>query len=228
MAMTALYRARATKCQRPPTGTPVPAGQTAACQSLYADDYEQTSTAHAARCHTPRLLFGNRMRAPRRGRRACHRTIVCDLRERPGPPAGAVAGRHPAVRGQHAGQPARDLRRRRRRPAPRRLGAGRPRAGRRRRAHDTRGLGRQPPLRQRQHRRRRQRPARASCARCSSATSRATSSSRAPAATAPSSPPRTAARTAAVRPATHDAERRARRRLGVRRHHLGATLGGSR
>ena len=36
-----------------------------------------------------------------------------------------------------------------------RLGAGRPRAGRGRGAHQHRGLGRQPPLRQRQHRRRR-------------------------------------------------------------------------
>ena len=59
-----------------------------------------------------------------------------------------------------------------------------------------RGLGRQPPLRQRQHRRRVDtRERRASCARCSSATSRATSSSPGPARAARSSPPRTAART---------------------------------
>ena len=61
-----------------------------------------------------------------------------------------------------------------------------------------RGLGREPPLRQREHRRRRRRRRRASCARCSSATSRATSSSPARAATAPSSPRRIAARTAGV------------------------------
>ena len=43
-----------------------------------------------------------------------------------------------------------------------------------------RGVGGEPPLRQRQHRRRRRRARRASCARCSSATSRATSSSPGP------------------------------------------------
>ena len=41
----------------------------------------------------------------------------------------------------------------------RRLGAGRPRAGRGRGAHQHRGLGGEPPLRQRQHRRRHRRPA---------------------------------------------------------------------
>ena len=60
------------------------------------------------------------------------------------------------------GQPARDLRRRRRRPDARRLGAGRPRAGRGRGAQRRRGLGGQPPLRLDQHRRRRRRRRRAS------------------------------------------------------------------
>ena len=58
------------------------------------------------------------------------------------------------------GQPAGDLRRRRRRPDQDRLGAGRHGAGRRRGAHQQRGLGRQPPLRQRQHRRRQRHPPR--------------------------------------------------------------------
>ena len=84
-------------------------------------------------------------------------------------------------------------------PDPRRVGAGRPRAGRGRGAHEHRGLGGEPPLRLDQHRRRRRRARRASCARCSSATSRATSSSPARAATAPSSPPRTAASNAPTR-----------------------------
>ena len=93
------------------------------------------------------------------GRRLCP-GLPHDLRDRPGASAGAVAGRHAPVRAQHAGQPARDL-----------LG----RHGRRRRAlgsvpvglepfalaarSDERGLGREPPLRQRQHRRRRRQPA---------------------------------------------------------------------
>ena len=50
--------------------------------------------------------------------------------------------------------PPRDLRGQAARPRPRGLGAGRPRAGRGRGAQQRRGLGRQPPLRQRQHRRR--------------------------------------------------------------------------
>ena len=40
------------------------------------------------------------------------RLHVHALRERPGPPAGAVSGRQAPVRGQHAGQPPRDLPRR--------------------------------------------------------------------------------------------------------------------
>ena len=75
---------------------------------------------------------------------------------------------------------------------------GRPRAGRGGGPLEHRGVGREPPLGQRQHRRRsirRPRRCRACRGRSSPATSRATSSSPDRAATAPSSRPRGAART---------------------------------
>ena len=61
---------------------------------------------------------------------------------------------HFLYRGQHAGQPARDLPRRRRTACRTWLGDGRSRARRGRGAQRRRGLGRQPPVRQRQRRRR--------------------------------------------------------------------------
>ena len=92
---------------------------------------------------------------------------------------------------------------------------------------ERRGLGRQPPLRQRQHRRPRGVAAARSCARCSSATSRATSCSPAPAATRAfittahrgqhRTHPSIAARAGRRRSAAHDRGRRPRRRLGLRR-----------
>ena len=84
-----------------------------------------------------------------------------------------------------------------------------------------RGLGGEPPLRQREHRRRstrRRRRCRASPARCSPATSRATSSSPGRATTAPSSPRRGAGRTAPVAANLTTAGHGARRRAGLRRH----------
>ena len=65
----------------------------------------------SARC---RALFASLVLALARGlRRGAAR--LHHLRDRAGAPAGALAGRHAAVRGQHAGQPARDLPRRQRR-----------------------------------------------------------------------------------------------------------------
>ena len=141
------------------------------------------------------------------------------VRERAGPAAGAVARRTLPVRGQHAGQPARDLPGHRPPLASAGVGAGRPRAGRRRGA---------------------QRRARSGSSTTSpTASASSTSSSRTSAARrahaarrrraarhrlrrarqrrAPSSPPRTAARTPALRSAAHHAGRRPRRRLGLRR-----------
>ena len=130
-------------------------------------------------------------RAVTGGRRVRH------VRERPGAAARAVAGRHAALRRQHAGQPARDLRRRRRR---RSTHAASVPVGLEPVAVAARTDGEvwvvnhlsdSVSIVDVASRRRR-----ASCARCSSATSRATSSSPGRAARAPSSPPRTAARTA--------------------------------
>ena len=87
-----------------------------------------------------------------------------------------------------------------RRAGPHRLGAGRPRAGRRRGADERRGLGGEPPLRLRQHRRRRDQPA-ARHAHPAGRRRAARHRVRRPrAGTAPSSPRRTAGRTASVAP----------------------------
>ena len=155
---------------------------------------------------------------------------VRQLRERPRAAAGAVARRQPAVRGQHAGQPPRHLHVGAGGLTLAGRGAGRPRAGRGRRPQQHRGLGGEPPLRQREHRDgryRRIRRSRASRARSSPATSRATSSSPGRAATAPSSPRRGAGRTAPcaaslTTPGTARAHRAGLRRdqprRGARRH----------
>ena len=65
----------------------------------------------------PRDAPARRRRAPReRRRRRARSASFVTFESGPGAAARAVAGRHAALRGQHAGQPARDLRRRRRRP----------------------------------------------------------------------------------------------------------------
>ena len=124
-----------------------------------------------------------------------------------------------AVRRQHARQPPRDLPRRRHGTL---TAAGSVVVGlepvARRGAQQTRGLGRQPPLRLGEHRpRRRRRVAARARARCSSATSRATSSSPARDRSRASSPPRTAGRTRGDPVRSADRRRRPRRRLGLRR-----------
>src|SRR5439155_1570566 len=105
--------------------------------------------------HLPR-----RVRVPS-GRRSSTCLVVRHLRDRPGAPARALAGRHAPLRAEHPRRSARDLRRR---PAgesralrfrPRRPRAGRGRRPRRRAAR----LGRQPPLGQREHHRRELEPA---------------------------------------------------------------------
>ena len=94
------------------------------------------------------------------GPRGCT-DVLRGVRERAGPAARALAGRHAALRGQHPGQPARGVRRLGGRPHPSRLDPGGHGAGGRRRAQQHRGLGGQPPVRQREHRRpRRRRPPR--------------------------------------------------------------------
>ena len=87
------------------------------------------------------------------------RCLLRHVRERSGPAARALAGRHAPVRGRHAGRSARDLRRLRRGADACGLRSRRPRAGRGRGAHQRRGVGGEPPLRQREHRRRRLRTA---------------------------------------------------------------------
>ena len=141
------------------------------------------------------------------------------IRERAGPSAGAVGRRTVPVRGQHAGQSARDLPRHRP-PACTPLASVpvglEPVAVAARR--DERGLGGQPPLRQRQHRRRRAAGrGRTSCARCSSATSRATSCSPGPDRTRAFITTAHRGQNTARDPQLHHARRRPRRRLGVRR-----------
>ena len=82
--------------------------------------------------------------------------LVHHLRERPGAAAGAVAGRHAGCsRSTRPTAGSRSSRVGGGGLTHARLGAGRPRAGRGRGAQRRRGLGRQPPLRQRQRRRRR-------------------------------------------------------------------------
>ena len=127
------------------------------------------------------------------GSRRVHR-----VRERPGPAAGAVAD------GRLSSPPTRRttaleiFRVSGRAPAVAGLGAGGPRAGRRRGAQRRRGLGGQPPLRQRQHRRRRATPTQRARGAHAARRRRAARHRlrRARTASARSSPPPTAARTA--------------------------------
>ena len=151
---------------------------------------------------------------------------VRDVRERPGPAAGAVAGRHHAVRGQHARRPARDLRRRR---------SGARRTSARCRSASSRSRSRRAPT-----------PRcgsstisptasasstvgarrRASCARCWSATSRATSSFAGPGGTrAFITTARRGQNVLRLRAGTLDHARHRPRALvlGVRRDNLGGT-----
>jgi len=89
------------------------------------------------------------------GQGSAERQSVHAVRDAAGAAARRLARRAPALRGEHARQPARDLSGRRRAPLAGRLRRGRARARRRGRARTGRGLGRQSSLGFGEHRRRR-------------------------------------------------------------------------